>query len=132
MGKMENANAVKYIRKMYLASGKSRLIYSFVNILFIGLAVALSVAVYFSFNFMLNENFIAGLLLLIVTIALLFFLFVQGGCRSAVTFVLLFDRYVSKRREGISNRCFLSLPHFHRCCYSHGRILALLVRLLKR
>ena len=37
MGKMENANAVKYIRKMYLASGKSRLIYSFVNILFIGL-----------------------------------------------------------------------------------------------
>ena len=87
MGKMENANAVKYIRKMYLASGKSRLIYSFVNILFIG---------------------------------------------SAVAFVLLFDRYVSKRREGISNRCFLSLPHFHRCCYSHGRILALLVRLLKR
>ena len=54
MGKMENANAVKYIRKMYLASGKSRLIYSFVNILFIGLAVALSFAVYFSFNFMLN------------------------------------------------------------------------------
>lgn len=78
MGKMENANAVKYIRKMYLASGKSRLIYSFVNILFIGLAVALSFAVYFSFNFMLNENFIAGLLLLIVTIAMLFFLFVQG------------------------------------------------------
>ena len=76
MGKMENANAVKYIRKMYLASGKSRLIYSFVNILFIGLA--LSFAVYFSFNFMLNENFIAGLLLLIVTIAMLFFLFVQG------------------------------------------------------
>ena len=61
MGKMENANAVKYIRKMYLASGKSRLIYSFVNILFIGLAVALSFAVYFSFNFMLNENFIASL-----------------------------------------------------------------------
>ena len=78
MGKMENANAVKYIRKMYLASGKSRLIYSFVNILFIGLAVALSFAVYFSFNFMLNENFIAGLLLLIVTIAMLLFLFVQG------------------------------------------------------
>ena len=50
MGKMENANAVKYIRKMYLASGKSRLIYSFLNILFIGLAVALSFAVYFSFN----------------------------------------------------------------------------------
>ena len=128
MGKMENANAVKYIRKMYLASGKSRLIYSFVNILFIGLAVALSFAV----QLYAQREFHRRTFAIDCYNRYAFLPLCSGGCRSAVAFVLLFDRYVSKRREGISNRCFLSLPHFHRCCYSHGRILALLVRLLKR
>ena len=113
MGKMENANAVKYIRKMYLASGKSRLIYSFVNILFIGLAVALSFAVYFSFNFMLNENFIAGLLLLIVTIAMLFFLFVQGdvGQLSLLFFSLIgmFRKEESGYQIGAFSVCLTSI-----------------------
>ena len=113
MGKMENANAVKYIRKMYLASGKSRLIYSFVNILFIGLAVALSFAVYFSFNFMLNENFFAGLLLLIVTIAMLLFLFVQGvvGQLSLLFFSLIgmFRKEERGYRIGAFSVCLTSI-----------------------
>lgn len=89
------------IGRMSGASGKKRIAYAIGNVILMALSVVFVLCVKWSWEFMTGNNFIAGLLCLILSIAAALFSFAEGFIAQ---FALVFISGIGIRTDGPEHR----------------------------
>ena len=105
-------NFISHIIHMGAASGKKRIAYAIANIAVMVLGVLCALGIKWSLGIMSDTSFIAGLLCLILCIALAIFTFFTGICSAVCPCHYRGHRHCESGRARGKHRCF-----YHRSAY---------------